>query len=148
MDITDAYCHTCTCKVAAPAEEAFAYMSDGMKQGEWTFGSWNRKQVGENMFIGTSMFDNKDTYIKIDADPVRFIICYHIGPDPEHLQARNMVRVVSGPDIGQDPGLCLVTLLAWRSSFMNDARWKQLCVSHETQMFIIKSRIEANNDGS
>ena len=146
MDITDAYCHSCTCEVAATAEQAFAYMSDGMKQGEWTFGSWNRRHAGENIFVGTSMFDNKDTYIKIDADPERLLIYYHIGPDPEHLQARNMVRIVPGPQIGCEADMCLVTLLAWRSSFMNDARWKQLCVSHETQMFIIKTRIEAIND--
>jgi hypothetical protein len=147
MDISDPYCHTCSCEVNAPAEQAFAYMSDGMKQGEWTFGSWNRRQVGEQLFVGTSMFDNKDTYIQIDADPERLLIYYHIGDAPEQLHARNMVRVVPGTVIGQEEGICLVTLMAWRSSFMSDARWKQLCVSHETQMFIIKSRIEAITAG-
>lgn len=143
MDITDNYCHTCTCEVEVSANHAFSYMSDGMKQGEWTFGSWDRRQVGDNLFVGTSMFDNKDTYIKIDADPERFLIYYHIGSDPDSLKARNMVRVVPGSEIGGEANRCLVSLIAWRSSFMSDARWKQLCVSHETQMFIIKTRIEA-----
>ena len=143
MLISDAYCHACTCEVQATAETAFGYVSDGLKQGEWTFGSWNRRQVEDQLFLGTSMFDNRDTYIKIDTDPGHFMVYYHIGPDPKHLQLRNMVRVVPGPQIGREPEICLVTLMAWRSSFMNDGRWKQLCVSHETQMFIIKTRIEA-----
>jgi hypothetical protein len=41
-----------------------------------------------------------------------------------------------------DADTCVVTLMAWRSAFMDDLRWKQLCVSHESQMFIIKARIE------
>ncbi len=143
MDITDNYCHTCTCEVEATADQAFSYMSDGMKQSEWTFGSWDRRHLGDNLFVGTSMFDNKDAYIKIDTDPERFLIYYHIGADPDHFQARNMVRVVPGPEIGREANMCLVSLIAWRSSSMSDSRWKQLCVSHETQMFIIKPRIEA-----
>ncbi len=143
MNISDSYCHTCTIEVNATAERAFAYMADGMKQSEWTFGSWNRRQVGENLFVGTSMFDNKDTYIGIDADAEHLLIYYSIGDDPEHLYARNMARIVPGTVLGREQNLSLVTLMAWRSAFMNDARWKQLCVSHETQMFIIKGRIEA-----
>jgi len=144
MEISDQYCHTCTCEVNAPAQQAFTYMADGMKQGEWTFGSWDRRQLEEQLFVGTSMFDNKETYIRIDTDPDRLLVYYHIGDDAEHLQARNMVRVIPGRLIGREDNICLVTLMAWRSSFMGDARWKQLCVSHETQMFIIKSRIEAS----
>lgn len=143
MDISDTFCHTCTCEVEAPAIQAFTYMADGMKQGEWTFGSWDRRQVGDNLFIGTSMFDNQDTYVKIEADSEHLVIYYHIGDDPESLQARNLVRIVRGIDIGRSEDQCLVSLLAWRSSFMSDARWKQLCVSHEAQMFIVKTRIEA-----
>jgi hypothetical protein len=143
MDITDPHCHSCTCEVEASAEEAFRYMSDGLKQGEWTFGSWDRRQVGEGLFVGTSMFDGKETYIKIETDPGRFMIYYYLGSDPEDLVARNMVRVVPANVVQGEAGKCLVTLLAWRSAFMGDLRWKQLCVSHESQMFIIKARIEA-----
>jgi hypothetical protein len=117
-------------------------MADGIKQGEWTFGSWDRRQVGEQLFVGRSMFDDKETYIKIDADEERLVVYYRIGEDPGRLQMRNMARIVRGPDLGWEDGRSLVTLLAWRSAFMSDDRWKQLCVSHETQMFIIKARIE------
>lgn len=147
MDITDPYCHSCTCRVTAPAEEAFAYLSDGIRQGEWTFGSLDRRQIGENLFVGTSMFDREETCIEIDADPERLLIRYSIGPDPEHLEARNMARIVPGEELGMAPECCLVTLLAWRSAFMDDARWKQLCVSHETQMFIIRKRLEGAHNG-
>lgn len=143
MDISDPHCHTCSCAVETPARQAFDYMADGIRQGEWTFGSWDRRQVGEQLFVGRSMFDDKETFIRIDADAERLVVYYRIGDDPEHLQARNMARIVSGPDLGWEQSRCLVTLLAWRSHFMSDDRWKQLCVSHETQMFIIKTRIEA-----
>ncbi|MDT8322101.1 MAG: hypothetical protein RQ826_16420 [Xanthomonadales bacterium] len=143
MDISDPHCHSCSCPVEAPARQAFDYMADGIKQGEWTFGSWDRRQVGEQLFVGRSMFNDKETFIRIDADAERLVVYYRIGDDAEHLQTRNMARIVSGPDLGWEESRSLVTLLAWRSSFMTDDRWKQLCVSHETQMFIIKARIEA-----
>lgn len=143
MDISDHFCHTSSCAVDAPARQAFDYMADGIRQGEWTFGSWDRRQVGEHLFVGRSMFNDKETYIRIDADADHLVVYYRIGDDPDHLQTRNMARIVRGPDIGWDAGRSLVTLLAWRSEFMSDDRWKQLCVSHETQMFIIKARIEA-----
>lgn len=143
MGMSDSHCHSCTCRVTAPPEDAFAYLSDGIRQGEWTFGSLDRRKVGENLFVGTSMFDQEETFIKIDADAERLLVHYHIGPDPEHLQARNMARIVPGQELGLESGTCLVTLLAWRSAFMDDDRWKQLCVSHETQMFIIKKRLES-----
>lgn len=143
MDITDPHCHTCSCEVESAAEDAFSYMSDGIKQGEWTFGSWNRRKIKGNLFVGTSMFDNKDTYIKIETDPERFMVFYYLGSDPENLVARNMVRVVPANVVAGDVTKCLVTLIAWRSAFMSDLRWKQLCVSHESQIFIIKARIEA-----
>lgn len=118
-------------------------MSDGIRQGEWTFGSWDRRQVGDGLFVGRSMFDNRETYIHIDADVERLMIYYGLGSDPQSLQVRNAARIVRGPDLGWAPDRCLVTLMAWRPDFMGDLRWKQLCVSHETQMFIIKARIEA-----
>jgi len=151
MDITDPHCHTCTCEVRAPAQAAFDYMSDGLKQGEWTFGSWDRRQLSDNMFVGTSMFDNKETYIRIEIDPENFIIYYHLGADKDELvarnMARNMVRVVPADVVEGEENTCLVTLMAWRSAFMDDQRWKQLCVSHEAQMFIIKARIEGQEEG-
>lgn len=143
MDISDPYCHTCSCVVNAPAHRAFEYMADGLRQGEWTFGSWNRRQVAEDTFAGCSMFDGRETFIRIDADAERLLVHYAIGDDPENLQTRNVARIVRGPDLGWGEDRCLVTLLAWRSALMSDDRWKQLCVSHETQMFIIKPRIEA-----
>lgn len=142
MDITDQYCHTCSCEVEAAPVDAFNYMSDGIRQGEWTFGSWDRRKIKENLFVGTSMFDSKETYIRIETDPERFMVYYYLGSDPENLVARNMVRVVPANVVQGDNTKCLITLMAWRSSFMSDLRWKQLCVSHESQIFIIKARIE------
>jgi hypothetical protein len=40
--------------------------------------------------------------------------------------------------------MCLVTLISWRAEGMSDSRWRRLCVSHETQMYIIKHMIESD----
>lgn len=54
MMTQDPYCHTTSIAVNRPAEEAFRYMADGIKQGEWAFGSWDREQIGAGLFKGTS----------------------------------------------------------------------------------------------
>jgi hypothetical protein len=62
--------------------------------------------------------------------------------DRDDLQPRNFVRILPGKMLEEDENTCFVTLLSWRSALADDNRWKQLCVSHETEMFIIKNRLE------
>ncbi len=140
----DRHCHTATIEVNAPAEAALRYMSDGIRQGEWAFGSWNRRHVRDNLFVGTSLYDGKETYVRITVDEAMGIVHYYLGEDHDHMVPRNMARIMPGPHIGRDDGVCLVSLISWRHAFMDDERWRQLCVSHEAQMFIIKYRIEAD----
>lgn len=59
------------------------------------------------------------------------------------LQPRNMIRVVPGVVVEKPEKSCVVTLLSWRPEGMLDDRWKLICVSHETEMFIIKNRLES-----
>ena len=51
--------------------------------------------------------------------------------------------VVPGDRLGLGPNACLLTLLAWRVKGMADERWARLCASHEFEVFLIKSLIEA-----
>lgn len=139
----DEWCHTTSILVQRPAEEAFRYMADGLKQGEWTFGSWDREQVEADLFRGTSMFDGAATWVRIRPDPDHRVIYYEVGDPETGMVPRNLSRIVPGADLGLEERCCIVTLLAWRRAEMSDQRWRQLCVSHETQMFIIKNRIEA-----
>ena len=39
--------HGSTIVVAVPAETAFAYLSDGLKQSDWALGSMQRERIGE-----------------------------------------------------------------------------------------------------
>ena len=52
MDISDPHCHTSSIAVRCSPETAFAYVSDGLRQGDWTLGSMDRKAVGDNLFTG------------------------------------------------------------------------------------------------
>lgn len=138
----DILCHSSTIEVNAPASIAFGYLSDGMSQGDWTLGSMERRKLEENLYSGISLFDGAELFIRIDADAERLMIYYHVGGDVDNLQPRNLVRIVPGAVVGKKENTCLVTLLTWRSALVDDARWKLTCVSHETEMFIIKNRLE------
>jgi hypothetical protein len=138
----DTICHTSTIQVNVRAKSAFDYLSDGVAQGDWTLGSMERRQIDDDLFSGTSIFSGAELFIKIDTDPSRLIIYYHVGLEMDKLQPRNMVRVIPGSVLGKTDDVCLVTLLTWRSDNVDDDKWKLTCVSHETEMFIIKNRLE------
>jgi hypothetical protein len=142
MPVADRYCHTASSEVAVPAEVAFDYMSDGIKQGEWTLGSWNRRQRDDGLFVGESLFDGKETYIRIDADRGRLLVDYFVGRDPERLAPRNSARIVRGSSLGRGDDTCVVTLLTWRGAETTDEGWERTCLSHETELFMIKGRLE------
>lgn len=138
----DELCHSSSIEVNAPAEVAFNYLSDGVAQGDWTLGSMQRKQLDADLFSGVSIFNGNELFIRIDADRARLMVFYHVGTDRKNLQPRNVVRVIPGTVIGKTEAVCLVTLLSWRDSTAGDEKWKLTCVSHETEMFIIRNRIE------
>ena len=138
----DILCHSSTIEINAPAGIAFDYLSDGVAQGDWTLGSMERRKLEKNLYRGRSLFDGAELFIRIDADADRLMIHYHVGGDMDNLQPRNLVRVVPGAVVGKQDNICLVTLLTWRSAQADDAKWKLTCVSHETEMFIIKNRLE------
>jgi hypothetical protein len=54
-----------------------------------------------------------------------------------------MARVVPGPAVGRDPGCCIVTLSTWRAADTPDDRWRLTCVSHKTEMYMIRNQIES-----
>jgi hypothetical protein len=138
----DMNCHSSSCQVQVKAQLAFDYLSDGVAQGDWTLGSMERKKIGDNLYSGISIFNGAELYIRIDADPSNFCIYYYVGVEKNNLQPRNMVRVLPGSVLDRSDDECLVTLLTWRSANADDDKWKLTCVSHETEMFIIKNRLE------
>lgn len=142
MATPDRYCHTATISVTASTRTAFDFMADGVAGGRWALGSWDRRKVGDNLFVGTSLYDGKEIYIRVEPDADTLIILYGAGTDPEDLPLRTQVRIVAGQIVGGHTQTCLITLMSWRVEGMNDDRWNRLCVSHETEMYMIKGMIE------
>ena len=138
----DTYCHSSSIEVQAPVETVFDYLSDGVAQGDWTLGSMQRRKLEDNLYTGVSIFNGAEIMIRIDADRDNLVIYYHVGPEIGKLQPRNMVRILTGDMIGKDNDTCLVTLLSWRNHATDEQGWKLTCISHETEMFIIKNRLE------
>jgi hypothetical protein len=138
----DPYCHTGSIMVERPAEVAFAIMADGIKQGEWAWGSANRVEVEPGLFRGTSMFTGRHTFVRLLVDRPRLLVDYEVGPSKEAMQFRNSARVIPGNLLKIGAEKCVVTLLSWRMASQSDAEWTQLGCVHEAEMFHIKGLLE------
>ena len=139
MRADDALCHHATVPVAAPAERALAFMADGLKLGTWAMGCWNTRAAGPDLFVGTSLFDGSEGYVRIVVDRVLMNIDYHVGAAPDRLAHMNTARVIPGSALGLDPAHCVVSLLAWRPAAMSDAAWQRIRITHEAEMLLIQS---------
>src|SRR5437773_11378591 len=94
--LRDPFCHSSSVRVARPAEVAFELMSDGVKQGRWAWGSFDRTEVSPGLFKGRSVFTGKEAYVRLQVDRPRFMVDYEVGASPEAMQFRNMSRVIPG----------------------------------------------------
>jgi hypothetical protein len=134
--------HVSTADVAVAAEQAFAYMSDGLKQSQWALGSWNREQLGPNLFRGRSLFDGSETFVRISSHADLLLVDYEVGPSLDSLLAVNSARIVPGPSLGRPEGTCLVSLIKWRAGGQDDESWYKSQVTFNTEIFLIKGRLE------
>jgi hypothetical protein len=138
----DQHCHTSSVVVERPAEVAFEIMADGLKQGQWTWGSFDRREIEPGLFVGHSVFNGKDTFVRLDVDRARLLVDYEVGPSRETMQFRNMSRVIPGEVLKLGPDRCVVTLMTWRLNTQSDAEWTQISCVHEAEMFLIKGLLE------
>ena len=134
--------HSCTALVAVDAVTAFEFLADPQALGGWALGCWATTTGEQGRFRGHSLFSGAETWGRIDADPVRLVIDYHVGAAPDELSPRISARVVPGPVTGRPGHVCLVTLTAWRGVGMDDARWQQLVAAHEAEILLIKGQLE------
>jgi len=138
----DPHCHSSSIMVERPAAVAFELMSDGLKQGQWAWGSLNRTEVEPGLFVGTSTFTGKQTFVRLHVDRDRFQVDYEVGAAKDAMQFRNMSRVIPGELLRMGPDRCVVTLLTWRLETQTDAEWIQFGTIHEAEMFLIKGILE------
>ena len=138
----DPHCHTSSIAIARPAPIVFEIMSDGLKQGQWTWGSFERREIEPGLFVGKSVFDGKDTFVRLHVDRERLIVDYDVGRSRDEMQFRNMSRVIPGDVLGLGPAHAVVTLMTWRLASQSDAAWAQISCVHEAEMFLIKGLLE------
>jgi hypothetical protein len=138
----DPFCHSSSIAVDRPAEVAFTIMSDGIAQGRWTWGSYDRTEIEPGLFMGHSVFTGKPTYVRLHVDRPRLLVDYEVGGSPKTMQFRNMSRVIPGELLRLAPGTSVITLLSWRLATQTDADWTQFGTVHEAEMFLIKGLLE------
>jgi hypothetical protein len=134
--------HAASIEVAVPAETAFAYLADGLKQSDWTLGSWNREPIGDQLFKGTSLFDGAETFVRITAHPEQLLVDYEVGPALDQMHRVNSARAVPGPLVGRAEGTCVVVLTKCRLPAEDNAQWRRGCATFDTEIHMIKGRLE------
>jgi hypothetical protein len=136
------FAHESSIEVAVPAEQAFAYIASGMKQGEWALGSWNRRDAGGGIFVGTSLFDGSELSVRLNAHPDLLLVVYDTGTSTEDMRPMVWGRVVPGPVLGLAADHCVVTFTIWRGATMDDAGWELMAHTFPTELRMIKGRLE------
>ena len=140
----DRRAHICSAAVERPAADAMAFVLAPENLASWAVGLGDATVHPDGTVEGAFPETGAPIWARIDADPERGTILFHLGPDRDSLVARIMVRVVPGDVLERDPGTCVVTLIAWRQAGMDDARWAGLRAGHETEIVELKRLIEAS----
>ncbi len=140
----DRWAHICSAAVDRPAADAMAFLQAPEKLARWAVGLGEARVHPDGTVKGAFPDTGEPIWARIDADPDRGTILYHLGPDPDFLVARIMIRVVPGDVLERDPQSCVVSLIAWRQAGMDDARWDGLRSGHEAEILELKRLIEAS----
>jgi uncharacterized protein YuzB (UPF0349 family) len=137
---------TVSVHVRADAAVVFAYISDRAKMDRWSFGTWHNILHNDGILEGRSMATGAAVFLRIDADPARMIVDYHLGTTPDALSPRIFARVMSGDVIGETPDSAVLLLTGLRSTDMDDERWNRLRRGHAAELDIIKGQIESGHN--
>ena len=126
-----------TAEIAVPAEHAFDYLVDGIRQGEWTLGCVEREQVGDDLFRGRSLYDGGETYVRVLPRRELLLVDFEVGASPDALVPRISARVrPRGADA------CVVTLMVWRMPEQDDESWQRVRDLHQAEIHLVKGRLE------
>ena len=141
----DGRAHICSVAIDRPAADALEFLADPERLSSWAVGMGETTVHPDGTIEGAFPETRQPIWARIDADPGRGTILFHLGPDPDSLAPRIMVRVVPGSVLERDPQSCVVSLLAWRQAFMDDARWGGLTSGHESEIRELKRLIESTD---
>jgi len=128
----------------APVAAALAHLSTQAGMSRWILGLWDCHEVETGLFQGASLFDGASGWVRVVVDAARGQVDYQVGATPTALKPRIRASVIDGPTLGYPAGSCMVTLAAWRTSDMDDARWARLMHTHETEIELIQAQLAAS----
>lgn len=134
------HCVSSLCRVSV--DDAFDYLSNPLRLGEWALGCWATVEHSKGIAHGTSLFDGTATFARTVADRERLTVDFEVGDHPERLQRRICSHIIRGDSIGAQPDSSLVMLVAWRTAAMDDQRWHRLIAAHEAEILILRHRLQ------
>lgn len=105
-----------------------------MAIGRWALGAFNTQRAGKNLYRGTSLFDGEALLVRPVGDRAKLIVDYHVGTDAARLVPRAMTRAIE-----KTRKSCIVSLIAWRVTPMDDERWERLIACHEVEIRLIQA---------
>jgi hypothetical protein len=126
----------------ASSAEALALLSNADGVARWNLGLARTREVAPGLLTGESRFDGSNAWVRVRVDAVRGHVEYSVGAHPDALAPRIQARVQPGAELGHPAHTCVVTLLAWRTAEMDDARWSRLQATHEVEIELIRAQLE------
>jgi hypothetical protein len=142
MNYQDTKGHSVTIEILKNWEFAYEFLCEPLNLGKWALGCQKVEQTSEDgVYSGISLFNKEKGYFKLEVNKNWRIIDFHVG-NSEIFVPRISIRIIPGEYYAASESVCMITLDAWRNADMSDARWHQLCVCHETEVFLLKSLIE------
>ena len=133
--------------VAVPAQVAFRFMANGQKQSNWAMFSWNRRHVSGELFVGTSLFDDKELYVKLVAREELSLVDYYCGASADSLSWQVEARVIPGDAIGLGQNNSLINMTTWRTAQTDVVEWELMSHVWQTEIHLIKGLIEREHRG-
>ena len=136
------YVHLASTQANVSAATAFAFLSDPQKLALWAVGMKEQQVIGTNTVSGVLVASGEQYYCRIDANPALHTIVYRLGASLDNLAPRIMMQVMAGEVLGNDPNICVLSMLAWRSASMDNQRWHDLQTGHEAEILEIRRLLE------
>lgn len=137
----DAHAHTAAVIVDAPAHTAFEFMASAEQQTHWALGSWNRRHVRDDIWVGNSMFDGKELYVRVTGHPELLLVDYFGGPSADALDWMVTARIVPGPNAGVGAEQSLIMLTQWRRPEISAEEWTFEFHLWQTEVQLIKGAL-------
>lgn len=131
--------HITSLVCAVDPARALRFLADGRQLGRWALGCMNTVRVATGLYKGVSLFDGSVSYVRPVLDQDRGQVDYWVGSDARELSPRITAHVQA-----RQAG-CLVSLAAWRSEAMSNARWARLIACHEAEIHLVQALLEQNH---